>query len=57
MVSRHSDATVKPLTAGWGIALELGRQHLPTVGTHDGFYYALLGKGEQNSHAKELRAP
>ncbi len=32
------------LTADWGIALEYGRQLLPTLAGHDGFYYALLEK-------------
>lgn len=57
MLSRHPSATVQPLPASWGIALELGRQQLPTLGAHDGFYYALLNKAAAASNATESGAP
>ena len=44
MLSSNPNAIAVPLEVPWGIALQSGRQQLPTLGTHDGFYYALLKK-------------
>lgn len=41
----HADDAVEaPIEAAWGIAVEHGRQLLPKVAGHDGFYYARLQK-------------
>ncbi len=40
----HSDACCSPLNADWGLPQTCGRQLLPGVGGHDGFYYACLTK-------------
>jgi len=41
---RHPDASCEPLEADWGLAQPCGRQLLPQVDGHDGFYYARLRK-------------
>jgi 16S rRNA (cytosine967-C5)-methyltransferase len=38
----HPDAVVSTIEADWGILRGPGRQLLPTVDRHDGFYYARL---------------
>lgn len=43
-LQRQTDATSPPLEAAWGIAQPCGRQLLPQVEGHDGFYYAVLHK-------------
>ena len=43
-IARHSDAKVLNITAEIGMQTPLGRQLLPTIDGHDGFYYALLAK-------------
>ena len=43
-LNRHSDAICDDLTPEWGIAQPYGRQLLPHIDGHDGFYYARLRK-------------
>ncbi len=43
-LKRHKDATCDVLDTEWGIAQAYGRQLLPSVEGHDGFYYARLSK-------------
>jgi len=43
-IARQSDAKVLNITAEIGMQTPLGRQLLPTIDGHDGFYYALLCK-------------
>jgi len=43
-IARQSDAEVIGITAEVGMQTPLGRQLLPTIDGHDGFYYALLSK-------------
>lgn len=43
-LDRTDDALEAPIEAAWGITVEHGRQLLPKVGGHDGFYYARLQK-------------
>ncbi|MDF1832806.1 MAG: 16S rRNA (cytosine(967)-C(5))-methyltransferase RsmB [Porticoccaceae bacterium] len=43
-IVRQSDAEVIPIAAEVGMQTPVGRQLLPTMGGHDGFYYALLSK-------------
>ncbi|MYM63750.1 16S rRNA (cytosine(967)-C(5))-methyltransferase RsmB [Pseudomaricurvus sp. HS19] len=43
-VAATDDAKHLPIEAGWGIDQPFGRQLLPQVGGHDGFYYACLEK-------------
>ena len=43
-MARQSDAEVLNISTEVGMKTPLGRQLLPTIGGHDGFYYALLGK-------------
>lgn len=43
-LERHSDATCDELTPNWGISQTYGRQLLPQIEGHDGFYYARLRK-------------
>ena len=38
------DASIIKIDADWGIARKYGRQLLPQIEAHDGFFYALLGK-------------
>jgi 16S rRNA (cytosine967-C5)-methyltransferase len=45
---RHADARELPIgQAQWGIARPHGRQLLPGSDNMDGFYYALLTRGEE----------
>lgn len=44
-IAQTGDANHEPIHALWGRACRYGRQLLPQADTHDGFYYALLGKG------------
>lgn len=41
----HPDALVSPIDANWGLPLGPGRQLLPTMDAHDGFFYARLQRG------------
>jgi len=43
-IARQNDVEVIGITAEVGIQTPLGRQLLPTIDGHDGFYYALLSK-------------
>ncbi len=43
-VDRTPDAQHLPLQKDWGLACGHGRQLLPGMGSHDGFFYALLQK-------------
>lgn len=43
-LARQQDALCDPLEADWGISQPCGRQLLPQVNGHDGFYYARLRK-------------
>lgn len=43
-LARQSDADVMEIRADVGMQTPLGRQLLPTIDSHDGFYYALLAK-------------
>ncbi len=43
-IARQSDVEVIDITAEVGMQTPLGRQLLPTIDGHDGFYYALLSK-------------
>lgn len=45
-LARHKDATEIKLGGDWGMAQQVGRQCLPQMGGGDGFYYALVQKGE-----------
>lgn len=40
----RADARAEPLDVAWGLATSSGRQLLPVIGGHDGFYYARLHK-------------
>jgi len=44
-IARQGDAEVLTISAEIGRQTPLGRQLLPTIDGHDGFYYALLCKG------------
>ncbi len=43
-LAEEATARHVPIDGDWGIERSLGRQLLPEVGGHDGFYYALLEK-------------
>ena len=43
-LARTADARATPIDADWGRPADVGRQLLPQVGGHDGFYYARLVK-------------
>ncbi|WP_049631248.1 16S rRNA (cytosine(967)-C(5))-methyltransferase RsmB [Cellvibrio sp. pealriver] len=43
-LTRHHDANCDQLDADWGLMQPCGRQLLPQVDGHDGFYYARLRK-------------
>jgi len=43
----QKDACELPISSAWGVASYPGRQLLPNVNSHDGFFYALLEKQEQ----------
>ncbi|HTF84900.1 MAG TPA: 16S rRNA (cytosine(967)-C(5))-methyltransferase, partial [Cellvibrio sp.] len=43
-LARQPDAVCDLLDEPWGIAQPCGRQLLPGIGGHDGFYYARLCK-------------
>jgi 16S rRNA (cytosine967-C5)-methyltransferase len=43
-LNRQHDARCDVLEADWGISQTYGRQLLPAVEGHDGFYYARLIK-------------
>ena len=43
-IARQSDVEVIDIAAEVGMQTPLGRQLLPTIDSHDGFYYALLSK-------------
>ncbi|MEM7365987.1 MAG: 16S rRNA (cytosine(967)-C(5))-methyltransferase RsmB [Pseudomonadota bacterium] len=45
-IEQHTDASVIPIDASWGIATEYGRQLLPTSSAHDGFYFSLIARVE-----------
>ena len=45
-IAQQPDAQVVPLAADWGEATTIGRQLFPLPGSHDGFYYAVLQKGD-----------
>lgn len=45
-LDRQHDASEQPLPDHFGMAAQHGRQLLPQIGGHDGFYYALLIKSE-----------
>jgi 16S rRNA (cytosine967-C5)-methyltransferase len=46
-LKRQLSAQHKPIEAAWGIAQPCGRQLLPQIEGHDGFYYAKLCKLDQ----------
>ena len=48
-LGNHDHATEWPIEAGWGRAVEVGRQILPDQDRMDGFYYACIEKGEHTS--------
>ena len=43
-INQQQDAVHDPITADWGIPQPFGRQLLPQMGGHDGFYYARIRK-------------
>ena len=43
-IDRYKDAAHSPIIANWGVAQPFGRQLLPQIDGHDGFYYALVSK-------------
>jgi len=43
-LAKADDARLEPIEAGWGVASQYGRQLLPKINSHDGFYYSLLRK-------------
>ena len=43
-IARTEDAVHEPINALWGRGCRYGRQLLPEINTHDGFYYAVLSK-------------
>jgi len=43
-IDRHKDAIHEPIKAAWGVAQPFGRQLLPQINGHDGFYYARMCK-------------
>ena len=43
-LAQQSDAEHDTITAAWGISQPYGRQLLPQIQGHDGFYYACLIK-------------
>lgn len=43
-LKRHKDAICNELDVSWGVKQAFGRQLLPSVSWHDGFYYAVLRK-------------
>jgi 16S rRNA (cytosine967-C5)-methyltransferase len=45
-LARNQDASCDSLEAEWGITQDCGRQLLPQLDGHDGFYYARLRKAE-----------
>ncbi len=46
-IEQHTDASVVPIDASWGIATEYGRQLLPTSSAHDGFYFSLIARSKR----------
>jgi len=46
-LAEQSDAQHSPIDADWGITQTCGRQLLPQVNGHDGFYYACINKKSQ----------
>ncbi len=44
-IARQSDVEVVAIRADVGMQTPVGRQLVPTIDGHDGFYYALLSKG------------
>ena len=46
-IEQHTDASVIPIDASWGIATEYGRQLLPTSSAHDGFYFSLIARSKR----------
>lgn len=44
-LANHDDAMEQPIEAGWGRNAEIGRQILPNQDRMDGFYYAVIEKG------------
>ena len=47
-LSNHDDAKERLIEADWGIKMPVGRQLLPQIQGHDGFYYAKLCKPYYN---------
>ena len=43
-IDQHKDAVHDPIMANWGIEQPFGRQLLPQIDGHDGFYYARIRK-------------
>ena len=43
-INQQQDAVHDPITANWGISQPFGRQLLPQIDGHDGFYYARIRK-------------
>ena len=54
-ITEKTDAVAQEIAVDWGWATDLGRQLLPAVNAHDGFYYGLLTKHQSagNSTAAE----
>ncbi|GAB1255520.1 16S rRNA (cytosine(967)-C(5))-methyltransferase RsmB [Aurantivibrio plasticivorans] len=43
-LNTHPDAVHRPIDAAWGLDQTVGRQLLPQMNGHDGFYYATISK-------------
>ena len=48
-IKRQAGALHEPISADWGIPQTCGRQLLPQIDGHDGFYYARLRKAVINN--------
>ncbi|HTF98192.1 MAG TPA: 16S rRNA (cytosine(967)-C(5))-methyltransferase RsmB [Cellvibrio sp.] len=48
-IKRQAGALHEPISADWGIPQTYGRQLLPQIDGHDGFYYARLRKAVTNN--------
>ncbi len=53
-VAQNTDVCHEPIHAPWGIARNYGRQLLPCVDAHDGFYYALLSKKARSNKTQNV---
>ncbi len=48
-LANHDDAREQPIVADWGTAAGVGRQILPDQDGMDGFFYACIEKGDNNT--------